>query len=264
MKYRFDSYYLDSPLVKGRVFDVFFPEEVTRDLAIFIVHGGGWSAGSRASFHKFMEIFSDMGYVVASTDYRLSGVNAFEQLTDVRDAYARFCDLLSERGIEPRVAVCGESAGAHLASLLAYTNPGEIGENCPHYDNWVKPSLAVFQATPVDFCPFEAMMESTRAMMEGAAGCAYENDPDRYERLSLKNYIREDNPPTFFLEAGWEHLFPSDATHAVYTRHRELGIPSFWKVYERMEHGFLYELKRAAQREAFADICAFLEGKLEG
>ena len=98
MKYRFDSYYLDSPLVRGRVFDVFYPERVTRSLAVFIVHGGGWTAGSRASFHKFMEIFSDMGYIVASTDYRLFGVNAFEQLSDVRDAYSRFLDLLIERG----------------------------------------------------------------------------------------------------------------------------------------------------------------------
>ena len=261
MKYRFDSYYLDCPLVRGRVFDVFYPEERTQDIAIFIVHGGGWCAGSRSYFHKFMEIFSERGHIVASTDYRLSGVDAFSQLRDVRDAYRAFVKLLCEQGIEPKIAVCGESAGAHLASLLGYTMPGEIGEGCAPDSDWVRPVKVVLQATPVDFCPYEAIMDSTRAMMESAAGAPYSVDPDRYERLSLKNYIREDNPPTFFLEAEREHLFPSDATREVFLRHREWNIASEWKMYPKMEHGFLYELTRAAQREAFADICAFIEGK---
>ena len=99
--------------------------------------------------------------------------------------------------------------------------------------------------------------------MQGIAGAPYEKDPERYERLSLNNYIREDNPQIFFIEAELEHLFPSELTLELAKRQREMGINSQWKVYKRVEHGFLYELKRKAQLEAFEDLCAFLEDKLE-
>ena len=68
MKHKFESYYLDSPLVTGRVFDVFEPEEITKDVAIFIVHGGGWRGGTRTLFHEIMQAFSERGYIIASTD----------------------------------------------------------------------------------------------------------------------------------------------------------------------------------------------------
>ena len=35
MKYTFSSYYLDCPMIKGRVFDVFEPEQITKDVALF-------------------------------------------------------------------------------------------------------------------------------------------------------------------------------------------------------------------------------------
>ncbi len=57
MKYPFNSCYLDSPLVEGPVFDVFEPERITKDVALFIVHGG-WRAGNRVHFHKIMELLT--------------------------------------------------------------------------------------------------------------------------------------------------------------------------------------------------------------
>ena len=55
--YQFQSYFLDKPLVKGRIFDVFEPAEgvPVKDVAIFFVHGGGWHSGSRAGFYEIME-----------------------------------------------------------------------------------------------------------------------------------------------------------------------------------------------------------------
>lgn len=263
MKNKFYSYYLDKPIVKGRVFDVFEPEESTRDIALFFVHGGGWRFGTRAGFHQFMEIFADNGYYVASTDYRLDAKDAFIQLSDVREAYDAFVTILKERGIEnPKIAILGESAGAHLAVLIAYAFPGECGEVCNLKNEWIAPSLAVLQAPPIDFCPYEAIMNSTRAMLEDIAGAKYEDAPEIFERLSPKSYVRSTNPPTFFIEAEREHLFPSKDTLAVCRAHREMGIRSEWRVYEAMEHGFLFELRRRAQKDAFADVCAFLEGGL--
>lgn len=263
MKSTFETYYLDRPLVKGRVFDLHIPENVTKDTAVFIVHGGGWRAGSRTGFHEIMEALGNRGYIVASTDYRLDAKDAFMQLSDIREAYDRFVTILKELGRPLRIAVHGSSAGAHLGSLLLCADPGECGDVCRLENEWVKPCGGMLQATPADFLPYEAMMPQFWATMQGIAGAPYDKEPGRYERLSLKNYVRADNPPIFFMEAQREHLFPSEYTLEIARRQRAMGVRSHWKVYKDVEHGFFFELKRRAQIEAFEDVCKFMEGELE-
>ena len=129
MNYTISTHYLDNPLVVGRCYDVFIPENNDKKASIFIVHGGAWRAGSRQSFHKIMEAFCNLGYIVASTDYRLNAKDAFEQLKDIRESYDSFVSLLNSMNKEPKIAVYGESAGAHLASLLICAEPGECGES---------------------------------------------------------------------------------------------------------------------------------------
>lgn len=263
MKYKYESYYLDYPMVIGRVFDVFEPEEVTKDVALFIVHGGGWRGGSREKFHKIMNAFNERGYIVASTDYRLNAKDAFEQLSDIRAAYDKFVSILKEKNRPLKIAVYGESAGAHLASLMICAAPGECGETNELVNEWVKPCMGMFQSTPASFLHWEGMQPGFWSIMEGIAGAPYEEDPERYERLSLKNYINETNPPIFFLEAELEHLFPHDETLEFVKKHRDAGIKSYWKCYSRVEHGFFHDLNRKAQLEALDDLCLFMDGKLE-
>ena len=266
MKNRFQSFYLDSPLVNGRIFDLFEAAEnvPTQDLAVFFVHGGGWHSGSRTGFHEIMEALGARGYITATTDYRLSGVTAFDQLSDIRESYDWFVKLLLERGHSGKVAVFGSSAGAHLASLMCFAKPGECGEDISRLSYaHLRPVKALLQATPYNFKHWEGMMPPFWAQMQGVAGKSFAEDPERYERLSLCNYVREDNPPVFFMEAGLEHLFPSELTRQIAEKHRQMNIESHWKVYTRVEHGFFYELKRQKQLEAFEDFCAFLQGKLQ-
>ena len=262
MNYTLRSYYLDKPLVVGRAFDVMIPKEITKDVAIFMVHGGGWRSGSRTSYHTIMEAFSDLGYVVASTDYRLDAKNAFEQLQDVRESYDSFVTILKELKRPLNISVHGGSAGAHLASLLVCANPGECGEEIKLKNEWVKPQKATLQATPVDFLPYESMMPHFWATMQGIAGVPYDENPDVYQKLSLKNYIRKDNPPIFFLEAEREHIFMPEHTLKLVKKQNALSVESKWKLYKGVEHGFLFDLKREAQKEAFRDIISFLDGAL--
>ena len=55
--------------------------------AIMCIHGGGWKEGKRQSYHAQLEQMSKRGYVVATVDYRLTGVAPWPaQIVDVRDA----------------------------------------------------------------------------------------------------------------------------------------------------------------------------------
>ena len=262
--YPFQSYFLDKPLVKGRIFDVFEPAEgvPVKDVAIFFVHGGGWHSGSRAGFYEIMEAFGHLGYITCTTDYRLTA-NGFEQLADIRESFDCFVEILKKRNHSCRIAVHGSSAGAHLASLLCCAKPGECGEKVEKlkYPE-VRPEMAFFQATPHNFKHWEGMMPPFWNQMQSVAGVKYDENPEPYERLSMENFIREDNPKIFFMEAELEHLFPSEHTLEIAKKHRAMNIASQWKVYAKVEHGFFYELKRKMQLEAFDDICKFLEGEL--
>lgn len=271
MKHEFRSFYLDSPLQPGRVFDLFLPETATRDTALFFVHGGGWCAGSRTAYHAIMERCSELGYLCASTDYRLAGpvrfadapgVTAFDQLRDIRESYDRFVTCLKERKRPLKIGVFGTSAGAHLASLLLCADPGECGETCILRNEWVKPFRGVLQSTPVTFEPWEDIFPQIWGDMQiYAAGCRYKSDPARFQALSLRNYLRGDNPPLLFLEAENEHMFPPAMTREVVRVHNRMNIPSQWKICRNAEHGFFYSLDRAVQREAFQDIMRFLDGE---
>ncbi len=253
----FESYYLDDPIVPGRVFDLFAPEKATRPIALFFVHGGGWRAGSRTGFHEIMQGFNREGFICAAADYRLD-VDAFRQLQDIREAYMAFADWLRQRRRPARIAVHGSSAGAHLAGLLLLAPPGAAGEPWNPARQWLKPEAGMLQATPVEFAPWPDIFPPIAVEMARAAGKSYAEAPERYRQLSLSSYLSPDNPPLLFLEAENEHMFPSRMVTDFLHRQQALGVPSEQKFYTMAEHGFFYALTRRQQLEAFRDMLDFL------
>jgi acetyl esterase/lipase len=256
--YSFQSIYFDYPIKKGRVLDIFEPlqDVEKKESALFIVHGGGWRGGSRASFHEIMGNFAAKGFTVCSTDYRLDAKDAFEQIKDIRDGYMLFAQYLKKNNRNVKIFVYGESAGSHLASMLLYTDI-----NKP--ENWIAPAAGILHATPCSFLPWPDMMDSVYRMFTSIAAADPKTNPEVYEKLSLKNYVSKDNPVTFFMEAEWEHIFFPDETLKIVHQHQKFGIKSLWKMYRGVEHGFFYTLTRSAQREALEDIALFMEGKLD-
>ncbi|GLD95109.1 hypothetical protein PINS_up003734 [Pythium insidiosum] len=92
---------------------------------LLYVHGGAWVVGSRdrPPLPLIYQVAS-RGWVVCSVDYRLSPKVAFpEHLIDVKRAIA-FLRQHAKRMFDADpafIAVAGESAGGHLASLVALT-----------------------------------------------------------------------------------------------------------------------------------------------
>lgn len=255
--YTYTSIYFDTPIIQNRALDIFepLPGVPRKEKTLFIVHGGGWRAGHRDKFHQIMAAFAALGYTVASTGYRLNAKDAFEQIKDVRTGYMIFADYLLQQGRKPEIFVYGESAGAHLASMI-------LCSTLEMPEKWIKPYAGILQATPYSFVPWDEMMTSVRNMLQSIAGVSYEKDPEVYEKLSLKNWISADNPPIFFLEAELETMFFPEFTLKAVHQHKRWGINSQWKMYRNMEHGFFYELKRKGQLDAFNDIVEFMEGRL--
>src|SRR4051812_48770197 len=89
---------------------------------VILLHGGGWSGGSRASLDGEMRALARRGYTAATVEYRLTQAprNIFPAAAaDVRCAVRALRRRAAEFHIAPNhVAVMGYSAGGHLASLL--------------------------------------------------------------------------------------------------------------------------------------------------
>ena len=126
-----------SPYTTGRKTDVDYgsnkaqkmdlcypPSRPTNTSAFLLIHGGGWSSGSKADFAGLCATIARLGYVAASMDYRMfdQGATYADMLADVDLALATYRDTARTDGWPiTEVALMGASAGAHLSLMYAYT-----------------------------------------------------------------------------------------------------------------------------------------------
>ncbi|SOH94164.1 Acetyl esterase/lipase [Monaibacterium marinum] len=97
-------------------YDLYEPVAAAPDVPLILyVHGGSWREGSKDIYRFLGTALGDAGYPVAVMNYRLSPETVFPGFVeDAALAADHFLD-----GDRP-VVVMGHSAGAHIASLLAY------------------------------------------------------------------------------------------------------------------------------------------------
>jgi acetyl esterase/lipase len=91
--------------------------------AVVLLHGGGWSGGTRENMMNQCFLVAQHGYVGASVEYRLSGQAPFPAcLQDCKAAVRYLRANAGKYGIDPdRISVWGCSAGGHLAAMLGLT-----------------------------------------------------------------------------------------------------------------------------------------------
>jgi acetyl esterase/lipase len=104
--------------------DVYFPKDPAAAPVLFMVHGGAWMVGDKASASVVvnkMKRWVPEGFIMVSVNYRLSPkADPVEQANDVAKALAFAQSRAKSWGGDPaRFVVMGHSAGAHLVSLLA-------------------------------------------------------------------------------------------------------------------------------------------------
>jgi acetyl esterase/lipase len=97
------------------------PEERKRTAVLFI-HGGGWYSGSPLLYRFVGHFFASRGYPTLLGGYRLAPEFHFPvQFDDVRQGLEAGLEALAQEGVSvDQVVVGGQSAGGHLAALLAY------------------------------------------------------------------------------------------------------------------------------------------------
>lgn len=119
----------------SQVMDVFVPPSAYDNEyngVILYIHGGSWVEGTRKARPGEIRKLAGKGYVAAAMDYTVhtssNGANAFTMMDDVDKAIQKIKEFSDEKGLNiTKICLTGYSAGAHIASLYAYTR----AETCP-------------------------------------------------------------------------------------------------------------------------------------
>jgi acetyl esterase/lipase len=103
--------------------DLYVPSGASKAPVVVSVHGGGWQQGVSGMHAHWGKYLADNGIALFTINYRLAaeGRKAYpEAVHDVRAAVQFVRARAAELKLDPeRVALFGDSAGAHLASLVA-------------------------------------------------------------------------------------------------------------------------------------------------
>ncbi len=133
--------------------------------AILIIHGGGWSAGSKNDmvYRTLMIDYALKGYVVCNMNYRLVQEAPLPAcIEDVQAAVRWMKSNAQKLGIDPaRIGTYGHSAGGHLSLMAGLTAgvacaaggapPTEIGRPGPWADHKEWWPIGHIDKSPVPF-----------------------------------------------------------------------------------------------------------------
>ena len=132
--------YAEPPGSAPLLLDAFAQPDGRVHPAVLVVHGGGWTTGSRiAHIGQFLELLTEAGYQWVAIDYRLGGAaplaktvgslssGALDAVSDVRAALEFIRCHARALAIDPaRLVILGEDVGARLA-VQAATGGGATG-----------------------------------------------------------------------------------------------------------------------------------------
>lgn len=232
--------------------DIFYPTERQEQSypAILMIHGGGWSSGSKIHQVPMARRLAQKGYVAIAVEYRLSPEARYPAAVyDLKAAVRWLRGHAADYGIDPnRIAALGCSAGAQLASQLGTTSGMERFEGQQGYAGYSSTIQAVLNIDGiVSFIHPEASAESDAAARW--LGGNREERPDQWKDASPLEYAGPQTPPFLFVNssfprfhAGRDSLISIMEQYGIYHEVYTLeGSPhSFWLVNPWFEPTLFY------------------------
>lgn len=232
--------------------DVFLPANRTSDStkSLILIHGGGWTSGSKADFASYIDSFRKRlpDYAFFNLNYRLyNGENRFPaQEEDVRQALQFIAGHASEYHINPgKLVLLGASAGGHLALLQAY--------------KYQEPAIvAVIDFFgPADLLsmyrkPWHPYVPLALQMVTGTTPSANE---ELYRQSSPVQFISSRSAPTLIFHGGNDQMVNISQSRELKSRLDAAGVKNELVVYPSQRHGW----QGATLTNSFDRVEAFLK-----
>lgn len=206
--------------------DAFVPAGRGPHPAVLLVHGGGWTRGSRADLTRDGLWLAERGFAAFAADYRLAPRHRFPAaLDDLRGAVRWIRSNAARFRLDPsKVAAFGASAGGHLAAMLA------VGKGDAHVRAAVSWSGAMDLGQVVADAPADVRAD-VRRLVARFLGCDPTECRARARRASPIHHVGRGDAPVLIANSRDE--VPSfgqaaamaRALHASGVPHRLVEIP---------------------------------------
>lgn len=242
--------------------DLYFPLEMPKSArlpVVVIIHGGGWNDGRRNNKREIStgSTLARNGYVAMSIDYELSWGKYVVWPTNLWDCKTavRWLRKNADRlGIDPdRIGVLGESAGGHLAAMVALTTPKDgLDPAEPYGDVSDAVSCCVDMYGIADVAAFEK-----HASMLGKTAA---EAPELYRQASPLTYIRSNSPPFLILHGTADKTVKIEQSKMFAAALKEAGVDCEFVTVPDAPHSFDLQ---PAQRDLRPVVLSFLDKYLK-
>lgn len=218
---------------------VFHPDGFTasdKRPVMIAIHGGGWTGGDARRFYPFAATFQELGMVGISIEYRLlkkGTTTVFDCVKDGRSAVRYVRAHAEELGIDPnRIAVCGGSAGGHVAASTAmFDRVNEEGED-----------------TSVSCVP-NALVLYYPVIDTSEDGYGRAKIGKRWRELSPAHQVKGGLPPTIVFHGTGDATTPFKGAKLFHTQMLKAGNHCQLIAHEGGRHGyFIFDL------DLYADV----------
>jgi len=217
-------------------------------------HGGGWVAGNKR-VDLFVKDLTDLGYAVASVQYRLANDAKWPaQFDDARTALYWLIRNAKKLDLDTsQIAVSGQSAGAHLALLLGFAGSKSIARSrSPRLaEDAIKAVIAMYPPTDlVDLVPGDQRWSDLHpvAILLGQP-LAAAREPA--EEASPINHVSAYAPPVFLLHGDSDPVVPLSQSRKLASRLEGYGVPYRFDIREGDGHAFGLNYEMLLQADDF-------------
>ncbi len=223
--------------------------------AVLLVHGGGWARGDRTQLRSYGLRLGRAGYVCIAPEYRLTGESPWPaQIEDLKAAIRWTRTNASQLGIDPdRIALEGNSAGAHLALLAAGTPgldafEGEGGN--AGVSTAVSAAIGIYTPTMFSFGERARGAVPLAALVNGGSD-------DVAAMASPITHVGPDFPPTMLVHGTADTTVPPAASLQMYEALVKAGVPVELHMYAEQPHAF--DARPEFGRQVAGEMALFLE-----
>ncbi len=207
-----------------QLLDLYLPDNGSGPYPLIIyVHGGGWSMGTRHfGALDFVSSFLDFGYAVMTVDYRLAPGAVFpEFLFDIKTAVRWARANSAKYSLDAkRFGMIGDSAGGHLALMMAFTSGhpeyegGQYG--CEEYSSDIQAVVDMYGPSDLS-ADIKALLAesglpapplSDNPEKPSSYDIAFTRDKNMLKLISPINYVHKNIPPVMLQQGAKDVVVP--------------------------------------------------------
>src|SRR5688572_1755734 len=240
--------------------DLHLPRGRVRSPLIVWVHGGAWRSGSKSNMPLARIV--EEGYAVASVDYRLSTQAKFPaQIHDIKAAIRFLRGHSREWGTQPKkIVIAGDSAGAHLATLVGVSNgnkelEGEIGNDRSQSSD-VQGIISFYGAANLTTILAQSTPHGLKVRVPALELLLGDQPTNVVELARLASplfHVDHHDPPLLLFHGDQDPQMPINQAHELHGAYRSAKAPVEFEVVHGAGHGGaqFYDVERLAVVKQF-------------